>query len=242
MNKHLVVIPAHNEEKTIYEVVTKALKYSDVSVTDDASRDRTPFLLKSILSECDLGRHAHQLNIITHPHTTHIAQSIQDGFAFARRCGYDFVVTMDAGFSHDPEALPDFMREEPQVDVVIGRRIKKQKVPWHRKIISVLANGVVNYVLTGSLLKMLRPDFKDCTSGYRRYSKRAYELIAGTDLKSKAFEFHVEAILLCHRSGMTMKEIPITYVFSNSSLDFNTLRQAVKYGVDLIRNKNAFKL
>ena len=51
MNKTLVIIPAHNEEETIYEVVTGALKYADVSVTDDGSTDRTPDILKKILIE-----------------------------------------------------------------------------------------------------------------------------------------------------------------------------------------------
>lgn len=44
--KNLVVIPAYNEEKTIREVVERALTYSDVLVVDDASKDKTPEILK----------------------------------------------------------------------------------------------------------------------------------------------------------------------------------------------------
>ena len=108
MSKNLVVIPAHNEEKTIYEVVTRSLNHADVSVTNDGSRDKTAEILKSILSECEQGKHPNKLNIITHTVATHIPRGIQDGLIFAMTANYDFIVTMDAGLSHDPDALPEF--------------------------------------------------------------------------------------------------------------------------------------
>ena len=46
--KTLVVIPAYNEESTIEEVVRGAIKYADVSVTDDSSKDSTPEILKKL--------------------------------------------------------------------------------------------------------------------------------------------------------------------------------------------------
>jgi len=238
VSKNLVVIPAHNEEETIYEVVTRSLKHADVSVTDDGSKDKTAAILQSILAECNSGKRAHQLNIITHPVATHIPRALQDGFIFAMTANYDFIVTMDAGLSHDPDALPEFFSHSPNVDVVIGSRGKTQNVPLYRKAVSALARRVVNYSLTGSYFDLLGPGIRDCTSGYRRYSKRACGLIAKASLKSKAFDFHMEALALCYRSGMKVEEIPIHYVFSNSSFNNKVLKQAIKFGIHLISTKN----
>jgi dolichol-phosphate mannosyltransferase len=238
MSKNLVVIPAHNEEETIYEVVTRSLNHADVSVTDDGSTDKTAEILKSIQVECKQGKHSSKLNIIKHSKATHIPEGLQDGLIFAMTSDYDLIVTMDAGLSHDPDALPIFFQYNPNVDVVIGNRRKTQNVPLYRKAISAMARMVVNYSLTGSYFDILGPGIKDCTSGYRRYSKKACELIARSKLKSKAFDFHMEALALCYRAGMKVEEVPINYVFSNSSFNNKVLIQAIKFGMHLISTKN----
>jgi len=237
MSKNLVVIPAHNEEETIYDVVTMSLKHADVSVTDDGSRDNTADILKFVQAECNQDKHPHKLNIITHPQATHIPKGLQDGLLFAVASEYDFIVTMDAGLSHDPDALPAFFNYNSKIDVVIGSRRKTQNVPLYRKVISTMARVVVNYALTTSYFDIQGPGIKDCTSGYRRYSKRACELISKAELKSKAFDFHMEALALCYRAEMNVEEIPINYVFSNSSFNNKVLKQAIKFGMHLISTK-----
>jgi dolichol-phosphate mannosyltransferase len=81
------------------------------------------------------------------------------------------------------------------------------------------------------------PGIKDCTSGYRRYSQKACALIANARLQSKAFDFHMEALALCYRAGMNVAEIPIHYVFSNSSFNKKVLMQAIKFGLHLLASK-----
>lgn len=237
MSKNIVIIPAHNEEATIYEVVARSLKHADVSVTDDGSRDKTADILKTIQAECSQGKHSHKLNVITHPVATHIPRGLQDGLIFAMNSNYEFIVTMDAGLSHDPDALPEFFNYNRNIDVLIGSRGKTQNVPFYRKAVSAMARRVVNYSLTSSYFDLLGPCIRDCTSGYRRYSKIACALIANAELKSKAFDFHMEALALCYRAGMKVEEIPIHYVFSNSSFNNKVLTQAMKFGLHLIVTK-----
>lgn len=242
MTDKLVIIPAHNEEETIREVVTRSLKYADVSVTDDGSRDRTPEILKEIEDECKDGKYPHQFNIITHPAATHIPRGIQDGLKFGVQNGYKVFVTMDAGLSHDPDALSDFFNYNPGIDLVIGSRKNTENVPLYRKAISWMAARVINYSLTDSYFKLFGPGIKDCTSGYRRYSLRAAKKIADSELKSVSFDFHMEALALCVRDGMSAAEIPIKYVFSNSSFNKRVLRQSMKFGIHLLRTKKRSKV
>ena len=237
MSSHLVVIPAHNEEETIYEVVTRSLKYADVSVTDDGSRDKTSVILENIIRECEEGRHSNRLNVITHPSATHIPLGIQDGMKYAAAKNYDFVITMDAGLSHDPDAIADFMACDPAIDLVIGSRKNVENVPFYRKLISLMAARIVNYALTPSFFDFRGRGIRDCTSGFRRYSRRAFTLIAGSTLKSKAFDFHMEALVLCVRSSMHVMEIPIHYLFSNSSFNKKVLKQAIRFGLSIIATK-----
>ncbi len=234
----LIVIPAHNEEETIYEVVTRSLEYADVSVTDDGSRDKTPIILKKIQTECSKKKYKHSLNVITHSVATHIPLGLQDGLKYGVSKKYDFIITMDAGLSHNPDELPDFLNQDSAIDIVIGSRKIITNVPFYRKLISFLAARVVNYTLTSSYLNIFGPGIKDCTSGYRRYSFKAAKIISESDLKSKSFDFHMEALALGIRRGMTFKETSISYVFSNSSFNKNVLKQALKFALYLIGTKN----
>lgn len=233
----LIVIPAHNEEDSISEVVGGALHHADVLVTDDGSTDRTGDLLRQIQSECENGRHRHRLSVVTHEKATHIPQALQDGLRVGLEGPYRFFITMDAGLSHDPQALPHFMETDPSIDVVIGRREESANVPLYRRLISRLAAVVVNYSLTHSYLKFRGPRLRDCTSGFRRYSRRAALLIAEQELKSRSFDFHMEALAIALRADMKATEIPITYVFSNSSFNGRVLAQAMKFGFYLLFTK-----
>ncbi|MCB1167451.1 MAG: glycosyltransferase [Leptospiraceae bacterium] len=235
--KTLIVIPAYNEEGTIEEVVRGALEYCDVCVVDDASRDNTPNILAAIQKEILPG--GHTLHIIRHESNTHIPGGIQDGMKLAVEKNYDYVITMDAGMSHLPSDLPLFM-EAGDLDLVIGRRHQVENVPLYRRIISWKAARIMNYCLSDGLLDIKGPGIQDCTSGYRRYSRRIFEIIASAKLESRAFDFHMESLYLAVRNGASHKEVPITYKFSTSSFNRRVLLQAMVFARHLYRKKLHF--
>ncbi|EKR92306.1 glycosyltransferase, group 2 family protein [Leptospira santarosai str. CBC379] len=228
--KHLVVIPAYNEEETIREVVERALEYSDVLVVDDASKDQTPEILKTMIR-----KHPKKLFTIRHEKNTHIPGGIQDGMKFAVEKKYDSVVTMDAGLSHDPSKLPEFL--QTHADLVIGSRVTTDGVPLYRKLISFFAAKVMNYCISPSRFDIFGYGLKDCTSGYRKYSKRAFTWIAEAKLESVAFDFHMEALWIVSKNYGTIREIGIHYVFSNSSFNRRVLKQAIRFAFKLLRRK-----
>ena len=234
--RSLVVIPAYNEESTIVEVVEGAIVYSDVIVVDDCSKDTTPFLLDQLKK-----KFPKKFFTIRHEKNTHIPGGIQDGMKFANANGYEWVVTMDAGMSHDPKELPLFLNGDPSYDLIIGRRGHVMGVPMYRKIISWMAARVMNYCLEPTLWKVFGPGIRDCTSGYRRYSKEAFTRIANAQLESVAFDFHMEALYLTYSNGGTVREIPITYIFSNSSFNKKVLKLAWAYASKLLKRKFGMK-
>lgn len=223
---HLVVIPAYNEADTIEEVVSRALRHADVCVVDDASRDETRAIVEAIEG-------AHCLH---HERNTHIARGILDGFRYAREQGYDWCITMDAGLSHDPDVLPAFLAHE-EADLVIGYREQRVAVPLHRRLLSEGGSRIMNMVMAARVLPWGGARLRDCTSGYRMYSRRAYELLLDAPLESTTFDFHIESLTWVYRAGLRIAETPITYEMSNSSLRMSVVGDAIRTALRLWRQE-----
>jgi len=213
----LVIIPAYNEEKTIGEVVSRARKYADVCVIDDNSRDATPEILKRF----------QDIHVIHHERNTHIPGGLLDGMRYAVEQGYEYGIAMDAGLSHNPDEIPLFMQHE-QADLVIGTREIKYHVPLFRKLLSAAGGFIYNVMLDFPRSVWKRQYFRDITSGYRRYSNRAMRLIISQQIRSRSFDILFETAMYIYRNRMTISEVPITYTFSNSSLNRRVVKDCLR--------------
>ena len=211
----LVVIPAYNEAENIAEVVTRATRHAPVVVVNDGSKDRTGEIAAALPNT----------SVINHERNTHIPGAILDGFKHALAHGYEYAVTMDAGLSHDPGLLPSIIAQ-PHADLVLSYRPEPKNVPLYRRVLSRAGAVMVNAAIGGK--------YKDVTSGYRRYSRRAMEAVVRAPMVCKSFDFHLEALAVVHHAGLTIREFPITYVFSNSSLTRKVVGQAFRTWLRLV--------
>ena len=219
----LVVIPAYNEEQTIGEVIRRTLPFADVCVINDASGDNTESIVRSFKN----------VVCITHERNTHIPQATLDGMRYALNRGVAYVVTMDAGLTHKPDELPRFL-EFPKCDLVIGVRTKTAKVPFYRRFISRTATLLMNLAVRPAGSQLLGSRLGDATSGYRRFSRPAVELLLNREMKAKAFDFHTESLVLIARNGLSIGEVPISYEFSKSSFNSKVLLMSIRMYLDLI--------
>jgi dolichol-phosphate mannosyltransferase len=211
----LVIIPAYNEAATIADVVTAAVGYAPVLVVNDGSRDRTGEIAAAIPG-CE---------VINHQTNTHIPGAILDGFRFALAKGYDYAITMDAGLSHDPHAIGDLVAQ-PASDLVITYRPGATNAPLYRRLLSKTATFLVNTAIRQPRWKFWRRGYRDVTSGYRRYSRRAMESVVAAPMVCRSFDFHFEAVVVVSHAGLSITEFPIRYAYSNSSLNSRVVRQA----------------
>lgn len=218
----IVVIPAYNEEETIREVIERSLPFADVCIVNDGSKDRTAEIVHSIPN----------VTCINHIKNTHIPKAILDGFKYALAQGYRYVITMDAGLSHKPEELTHFL-DASHSDLVMGIRRDKKNTPAYRRFLSYMATFLINISLRPINSNLPPAKFHDVTSGFRRYSRESVKLLLGRKLKAKSFDFHTEALMIIYRNGLTISEIPITYDFSNSSLNIKVLLDSVKMLLDI---------
>jgi dolichol-phosphate mannosyltransferase len=158
MRPILVVIPAYNEADTIEELVRRTKAYADVCVVDDCSKDPTPQILAGIKD----------IHVIRHQKNTHIAGAVLDGMRYALDAGYDYVLAMDAGLSHNPDELPHFINAE-SADLVIGTRTSEadKDKPLYRRLLSMSGSILMNLILWNPHRNGPRW-IRDCTSGSRR--------------------------------------------------------------------------
>ena len=215
--RFLVVIPAYNEAESIEQLVSEARRYADVCVVDDGSKDETPAILARM----------NGIHVIRHDRNTHIAGAILDGMRYALDSGYDFVITMDAGLSHDPAAIPSFQKHT-DAGLVIGYRERKIDTPWYRHALSSGANFLLNLAMKRRFVPWGGAGLRDTTSGYRMYSRAACELLLKSPLRCRAFDFHLEALSYVYRAGFKIAEVPITYVFTGSSLRLRIVGEAAR--------------
>ena len=135
MSKLLIVIPAHNEEANIVQVVeelTRGYPQYDYVVVNDGSRDKTAALCR-----------AHGYRLIDLPVNLGLAGAFQTGLRFAAENGYDCAMQMDADGQHKPEYIaPMLAALEEGSDIVIGSRFLTVKKP---KTLRMLGSYIISW-------------------------------------------------------------------------------------------------
>ncbi len=228
MGKHVVIIPAYNEKESIQQLVEVCKLYADVCVVDDCSTDGTGEIVDQIPD----------VSCIHHERNTHIPQALLDGMCYAVENRYDYACTMDAGFSHDPNMIPVFLECE-EADLVLGYRRERINVPLKRRALSCTAKILINYAISKGVSERPPAHFRDVTSGYRRYSRRAMELLLSRPMRSRSFDFHLEALMYVYRNNMKILEIPITYSYTNTSLNRRVMKDALVFLYGLLTEHQA---
>jgi dolichol-phosphate mannosyltransferase len=214
---YLVIIPAYNEEDTIEELIIRAKKFADVCVINDNSKDATPEILEKFSD----------IHVIHHEKNTHIPGGLLDGMRYAVSKGYAYGIAIDAGLSHNPDEIPRFI-DHPHSDLAIGTRMVKTNTPLFRKALSFVGNIIYNCSLEFPASIFKRKYYKDISSGYRRYSNKAMQLIVSKKIESKSFDVLFETVMYVYRNRLTISEVPITYDFSNSSLNPNVVKDCLR--------------
>jgi len=199
LKKHLVIIPAYNEERAIEEVLRytqREIPFADILVVNDGSSDNT-----SRLSD-QLG-----VMVLDLPCNIGYGGALQTGFRFAAQHGYEVVITMDGDGQHDPAFAHQLTAtmEREHADVVIGSRFLhgQYRVGLARKIgIRIFSRIVTLYTGTA---------FTDPTSGFQSLNRRAFSYLALSDNYPLDYP-DVNIIMALHRMKFKVVEAPVRMV------------------------------
>ena len=148
-----------------------------------------------------------------------------DGIKKARG---DYIIIMDADFSHHPKYIPKFieLQNKNNYDIVTGTRYLKGGgvYGWNfkRKVISRGANFLAQFLLD--------PGVSDLTGSFRLYKRHVIDKII-TKIISKGYVFQMEIMVRAINMGYTVGEVPIVFVdrmFGDSKLGGTEVIQYVK--------------
>ena len=204
MSKILVIIPTYNESQNIGNLINviDSLDINlDFLIIDDNSPDRTYDIVKKIMKENS------RVNLIVQDKKAGLGTAYKKGFNWAITNNYDKIIQIDADMSHDPNSIPQLIKESQQNDLIIGSRyIKGVNVvnwPMSRLLLSYFANIYVK-ILTWMPVS-------DSTSGYKCISIEVLKSIDLSKVQSQGYSFQIEINFLAYVKGFKIKEIPIIF-------------------------------
>lgn len=206
--KTTVVIPTFNEAENLRAIVGALLglpvENLHILIVDDDSPDGTGKLADALSQE-----HASRVQVRHRALKSGLGTAYIEGLNQAMREGADFLVQMDADFSHSPDYLPRFLDLIDRHDVVVGSRYVpggKLDEGWSygRYLLSWWANSVYVRLILG--LKV-----RDATAGFKLWRRSALEKIDLARVRANGYVFQVEMAYLSEMNGLRILEYPIFF-------------------------------
>ncbi len=205
MARSLVIIPTYNEAENITRLLPEVLSQDpgvEVLVIDDNSPDGTAVLVK------DMMKKDQRVHILERPGKMGLGTAYVRGFKYAIENRYDFILEMDADFSHSPQEIPNFLRKIQESDLVLGSRyingVRVLNWPMSRLLLSYFAS-IYTQIVTGLPIK-------DATGGFKCFRRQVLEAINLDEVKSNGYAFQIEMSFKAWRKGFRVAEIPIVFL------------------------------
>ena len=193
----MVLIPAFNEEANIARLIAAvraAEPSATVVVANDGSRDAT-------------GARALEAGavLLPLPYNLGYGVALQTGYKYAVREGFDYLVQLDADGQHDAACIPRLLAHvrAGKSDLCIGSRFLEggtYAIPLLRRI----GMFVFRRIASG----LLRQTITDPTSGFQAMNRRVLALYTHDSYPVDYPD--VDVIVMLHRHGVRIAELPVT--------------------------------
>lgn len=240
MNKSdsVVIIPTYNEKENIENIINAVFALPvmfDVLIIDDNSPDGTAAIVERMQKQWD-GR----LHLLKRSGKLGLGTAYIMGFKWCLNAGYEFIIEMDADFSHPPKKLLELRQAcLDGADVAIGSRyvsgVNVVNWPMGRVIMSYYASAYVR-IVTGM-------NVRDTTAGFVCYRRNVLEAIDLDKIHFKGYAFQIEMKFTAFKMGCRIKEVPIIFVnrvLGTSKMNSSIFGEAV-FGVLQLRIRSWFK-
>lgn len=205
MNPALVIIPTYNERDNVGPITSAVLAAEprvDILVVDDNSPDGTGQLADELAAK------EPRIKVLHREKKQGLGRAYLHAFRWALEHGYQYVIEMDADFSHDPKYLPGLIDAAMGgADLVLGSRY-------------VDGGGTVNWGVGRKILSrggslyarsILGVKIRDLTGGFKCFNRRVLESIDLDQVVSSGYGFQIELTYRALKKGFTVKEIPIVF-------------------------------
>jgi dolichol-phosphate mannosyltransferase len=220
----LIIIPTYNEKENIRRIVPAVLAQSgdvEILVVDDGSPDGTGAIVK------EMSAGEPRIHLLERPSKMGLGTAYLAGFKWGLARGFDCLMEMDADFSHDPNEIPNFLRQIQNADLVLGSRYMDGEVrvvnwPLWRLALSKGASYYVR-VVTGMPVA-------DPTGGFKCFRRGVLESLDLDAVHSNGYAFQVEMTYNSWMNGFRVSEIPIVFAdrhAGKSKMSGHIIREAL---------------
>lgn len=202
----IVVVPTYNERDNLEPLVKRLMAQSvvvHILVVDDNSPDGTGIAADEIASRNPL------VHVLHRSEKNGLGRAYLAGFDWALQRGFDYILEMDADFSHNPIDVPRLLdtAQTENADLVLGSRYRDgiRVINWPLKRL-LLSMGAAEYVkwITGMPIT-------DPTGGFKCFHRRALAAIELETVQSNGYSFQIELTHRVWRRGMKICEVPIIF-------------------------------
>lgn len=234
MSDALVIIPTYNEKENIEAIIKAVFKQKKafhILIVDDNSPDGTASIVKRLQQQYSDSLFLEQRNGKNGIGTAYI-----HGFKWAIKNEYDYVIEMDADFSHNPADIIRLYNicASDEVDISVGSRYVNNKVNvvnWDikRVLLSYFASRYVRFIT--------KIPVHDTTAGFVCYKRKVLETIQLDKIKFVGYAFQIEMKFKAWKHKFNIKEVPIIFtdrVLGESKLSPGIIKEAV-FGVIKMR-------
>jgi dolichol-phosphate mannosyltransferase len=204
----IVVIPTYNEAENIpaisAELLTLGVDDVQILIVDDNSPDGTGAVADDLAK-----RYPGRIHVLHREGKQGLGTAYIAGFKWALAQGADYIVQMDADFSHSPTYIPEMLAHIQGNDVVVGSRYVgggelDDRWSWWRWLLSWWANSVWTRGILGV-------QTKDATAGFKCWQRSALERIGLDRITSNGYVFQVEMTFVSEKLNFRILEIPIYF-------------------------------
>ncbi|MBF0499906.1 MAG: glycosyltransferase family 2 protein [Candidatus Riflebacteria bacterium] len=195
--KVLICIPAFNEAERLPETLTTLKRVVGsawtIAVFDDGSRDETANVAKSM-----------GVQVVRLPLHLGYGATIQTGYKFALRSGYDFLVQFDADGQHEPASIERILGPliAGEADWVVGNRFHpgcSYVSPTLRRIGQALFRTICR-MMTGL-------NVTDPTSGFKGLNRAALKFLSEDYFPLDYPD--ADVFIMMHTNGFRCKEVDV---------------------------------
>ena len=236
-NKTIVIIPTYNEVENISRIIDMIIvdnENIDLLVVDDNSPDGT----SKIVSQKE-AIFSNRVFLIKRLNKKGLGTAYIEGFKWALKNKYDFIISMDADFSHNPSELPKIIEYFSNgVDVIVGSRylngVSVVNWPIGRIFLSYIAQIYVK-LITGMPIN-------DPTSGFVAYTAKCIDSLNLDKFRFIGYAFQIEMKYKIWKKKFKLKEHQIIFMnreLGESKLDKRIILEAV-FGVIKLRLDSIF--
>ncbi|MBR7118514.1 MAG: polyprenol monophosphomannose synthase [Helicobacteraceae bacterium] len=200
----LILIPTYNEACNIKNLIISIFSLYpkiNILIIDGNSNDDTCNIVKSLKAKYP------NLHLFIQESKNGLGKAYIIGFEIGIKYGYDYFISMDADFSHNPKYISNFLFYLESFDVVIGSRNIKggSVVGWNlfRKILSFGGSLYARFVLGCKIM--------DFTGGFNAYTLKAIKAIDIKQIDSNGYCFQIEMKYRAKRANLKIVEFPICF-------------------------------